>query len=181
MENCNLNGLTNEKDDILEFVSSIITNPKGNVLILKRRKDLKLDPGKFDFCSGHMKKGELPIQSMFRELEEEIGITARDILYMDKVGIIETPHPKLRNTVTHLYHVETDMSLQQINDNIENMKHPEMEKAVYLKDFNTLRTVQEESDLLRTINTRQMGIVLDVMDERIKKRKEVNKELCEER
>ena len=181
MENCNKNELTNENDDRLEFVSSIITNQKGNVLILKRRKDLKLDPGKFDFCSGHMKEGEIPIGTMLRELNEEIGMTTNDILSINKIGDIETPHDKLKETVTHLYHVETNMTLKQINNNIKNMENPEMEKAVYLKSITTLRTVQEDSNLLRSANTKQMKIVLDTMEKRMKNRKEKSKELCEEK
>ena len=35
----------------------------------------KLDPGKYDFCSGHMKDGEIPLQSMYRELKEEMGLS----------------------------------------------------------------------------------------------------------
>ncbi len=65
--------------DKLEFVSAIITNNEGNVLLLKRRKDLKLDPGKYDLCSGHMKEGEVPTQTMYREIAEEIGVKQGEI------------------------------------------------------------------------------------------------------
>lgn len=49
------------------------------MLLLKRRKDLKLDPGKYDLCSGHMKEEEVPTQTMYREIREEIGVKQEEI------------------------------------------------------------------------------------------------------
>ena len=67
-------------EDKLEFVSAIITDKEKRPLILKRCNNLRLDPGKYDMCSGHMKNGEIPLQSMYRELNEELGMEPNNIL-----------------------------------------------------------------------------------------------------
>ena len=119
--------------DKLEFVSAIITNNEGNVLLLKRRKDLKLDPGKYDLCSGHMKEGEVPTQTMYREIAEEIGVKQGEIKTIERVGDIITPHEKLNNTTTHMYLIQIDLSEEEINNRLKNVEEPEMENAQYVK------------------------------------------------
>ena len=167
--------------DKLEFVSGIITNKDGNVLLLKRNGNLKLDPSKYDFCSGHIKEGEIPLQSMYRELHEEIGLEPHQIKKIEQVGTIETPHSKLKNTLTHIYDIQIDLSIEKINEMIKSVPEPEMEKAFYLKDINTLRTVIEEMDNCRMNLTYEVGIVLEVIEKRVNKRKEENLKGCEER
>ena len=178
MENKNVQTLAKDKN---EFVSSIITNKKGNILVLKRRDDLRLDPGKYDFCSGHMKEGEAPMQAMFRELIEEIGLRFDQISYMDKIGVIDTPHEKLEDTVTHLYHIEINISEEELNKMIKNVEEPEMEEAIFLENIEALRKMQTETKDLRTAYTRKMQIVLEVMEKRINKRIEKGEKGCEEK
>ena len=178
MENKNIQTLAKDKN---EFVSSIITNKKGNVLVLKRRNNLRLDPGKYDFCSGHIKEGEVPMQAMFRELIEEIGLKFEQILYMDKIGTIETPHKKLKETLTHLYHIEIDISEEKLNEMINNVEEPEMEKAIFLKSIDDLEKMQIETDDLRTAYTYEMQIVLEAMKGRVNKRLEKGEKRCEEK
>jgi len=164
--------------DKLEFVSAIITNKEGNVLLLKRKDTLPLDPGKYDFCSGHMKTLEVPMQSMLRELREEIGITQEQIKRMDNLGDIKTPHKKFLNTVCHMYHIEVDLTSSQINKMITQVAEPEMERAQYLKDINELRIVQKYTDFMRTIYTQEIENVLLNLQDTLNKRKELKYNLC---
>ena len=69
---------SNEKNDIsekdwLKGVSCFVLNENGEVLI-ERRVNKGLTPGKLDLCSGHIDSFETPSQAMLRELQEEIGI-----------------------------------------------------------------------------------------------------------
>ena len=155
--------------DRLEFVSSIITNKKGNVLLLKRKDTLSLDPGKYDLCSGHMKEGEVPIQSMVREIQEELGITLDDIQKIEKLLDIETPHRKFFNTKCHMFHVQIDLTDDEINKRIKEVKEPEMEKALFLEDIDTLRRVQKYTDLMRTIYTQELEKVFNIILEKTMK------------
>jgi len=173
--------LNNIKNDIKEFVSAIITNKNGNVLIIRRLDTLKLDPGKFDMCSGHMKNGEVPMQSMYRELIEEIGIKVEDIKKIEHLGDISTPHSKFPNTKTHIYHVSIDLSLEEINNRIKQTKDREMDYALYLASINALRRMQEETELIRTKNTEEMEKVYQLLEQKLKDRKEKEKSICEEK
>ena len=171
----------NKKNDIIEFVSAIITNKNGNPLIIKRLDTLKLDPSKFDMCSGHMKKNECPMQSMYRELSEEVGIEHYDIKRMEKLEDIPTPHPKFSNTTTHIYHVLIDLKLEEINDRIEKTKDREMDFALYLENIDALRKMHIEKNLIRIKYTEEIENIYQLLEEKLKDRKEREESKCEEK
>lgn len=160
-------------NDKLEFVSAIITNNEGNVLLLKRRNDLKLDPGKYDLCSGHMKEGEVPTQTMYREISEEIGVKQEEIKKIERLGDIKTPHEKLNNTTTHMYLIEIDLSEEEINKRLKSVEEPEMENAQYVKNVNILRNVQKYSDFMRSTYTEELEEVFKTVQERLNDREEL--------
>lgn len=166
--------------DKLEFVSAIITNNDGNVLLLKRRKDLKLDPGKYDLCSGHMKEGEVPTQTMYREIGEEIGVKQEEIKKIEKLADINTPHEKLKNTTTHMYFIEINLSEEEISRRLENVKEPEIESVQYVKNINTLRNVQKYSNFMRSIYTEELEKVFRTVQEKQNQREELRIEQWEE-
>lgn len=166
--------------DKLEFVSAIITNNEGNVLLLKRKKELKLDPGKYDLCSGHMKEGEIPTQTMYREISEEIGIKQQEIKKMERLGDINTPHEKLKNTTTHMYFIEIDLSEKEINKRLKDVEEPEIESAQYIKNINTLRNVQKYSDFMRSIYTEELEKIFRTIQEKLNNREELKIKQWEE-
>ena len=171
----------NAKNDITEFVSAIITNEQGNPLVIKRLDTLRLDAGKFDMCSGHMKKGECPMQSMYRELSEEIGLKIEDIKYLQHLGDIPTPHDKFPNTKTHIYHVLIDLELEEINNRIVKTKDREMDYALYLASIDKLRKMQQETDLIRTNYTKEMEKIYQLLEQKLNDRKEIKESKCEEK
>lgn len=172
--------IENPNKDILEFVSSIITNKQGNVLILKRRSDLKLDPGKYDFCSGHMKQGENPIFTMLRELNEEINLNLEQMNSIKEIGTIPTPHKQFNNTICHMYHVIVNLSEEQINEMIKNAPEPEIEEAIFLQDFNVLRDLQNSSNLCRIEYNEELNEIYKKVELRLEQAKS-KEEKCEER
>ena len=173
--------LSNTKNDIIEFVSAIITNKDGNPLVIKRLDTLKLDPGKYDMCSGHMKKRECPMQSMYRELMEEVGIEHYDIQKMEHLGDIPTPHPKFPNTVTHIYHVLIDLELEEINRRIEKTQDREMDFALYLENVDALRRMQKETKTIRIEYTEETEKIYQLLEKKLKDRKELEESKCEEK
>ena len=57
----------------------LIVNDKDQVLLQKRSADKDSFPGEYDISSaGHIPAGEGFVSSALRELEEELGITARE-------------------------------------------------------------------------------------------------------
>ena len=171
----------NDNRDRLEFISTIITTPKGNVLLLKRSKELKLDPNKYDMCSGHMKIGEAPMQTVYREIKEELKIDLVDIQYVELLGTINTPHEKLENTKTHIYNVGIDLSIEEINERIRSILDGEIEEALYLENINELRKLQNNTSLFRTKYKEETERMYQILEERMHSRKEKGKEECEEK
>ena len=161
--------------DKLEFVSAIITNNEGNVLLLKRRNELKLDPGKYDLCSGHMREGEVPTQTMYREINEEIGVKQEEIKKIERIGDIKTPHKKLQNTTTHMYFIEIDLSEEEINKRLNSVEGPEMENAQYIKNINTLRNIQKYSNFMRSIYTEELEEVFKTAQQKLNDREELKR------
>lgn len=72
----------------------VIDDKKKKVLFEKRGKRF-LDPGKLDLCSGHVKSGEVPTQSMIRELDEELSISENDSRNVKYLGKLKIDYTKL--------------------------------------------------------------------------------------
>lgn len=168
------------KKDVQEFVSSIITNKQGNVLVLKRQDNLKLDPSKYDLCSGHMKEEEIPIFAMLRELKEELNLKLEQINYIEQVGTIETPHKSFQNTKCHMYHVIINFSEEEINTMIKNASEPEIKEAIYLQDLDVLRDLQKNLNIFRTNYNEDVERLLKKVEKNIKQ-KNLEEEKCEEK
>lgn len=167
-----------EEKDILEFVSSIITNKQGNVLLLKRKNNLELDPGKYDLCSGHVKQGENPIFTMLREMKEELNLELEKINSIEEIGTIPTPHKQFANTKCHMYHIIVSLSEEQINEMIKNAPEPEIEEAIFLQDFDVLRNLQNNSNLCRIGYNENLNEIYKKIE---LKQKNTKEEKCEER
>lgn len=160
--------IQNTNKDTNEFVSAIITDMQGRVLILKRKDTLKLDPGKYDFCSGHIQSGETPTQAMFREMREEIQISESEILLYRKLGVIQTPHKLLPNTQSHIYHMSINLSLDEIDEKMSQITEPEMESAQFLNNIDETRKLLRDTDLFRTEFTEEIDDMLKKVEEKEK-------------
>lgn len=160
-------------NDKLEFVSTIITNNEGNVLLLKRRNDLKLDSGKYDLCSGHMKSGEAPMQTIYRKMYEELGIKQEEIRKVEKIEDIPTPHKDLKGTICHIYHVEIDLTSNEINNRLKTSNKSEIQTAQYIENIGMLRKIQKYTNLMRTEHTDEQDRIFEIMQEKQNKKEEI--------
>ena len=79
-----------ENEDWLKGVSCFVINEKNEVLI-ERRVNKGLTPGRLDLCSGHIDNAELAIQAMIRELEEELGIKLNESVNVQKLSSHSAP------------------------------------------------------------------------------------------
>jgi len=123
-----------------EFVSTMVVNKQGKAFSFIRKNNQKLDPGKKDLISGHIKAGgEVPIQAMYRELREEIGIMQEDIQAFYSLGEIKLPHPKLKDKICHSYCVLIDYTKEQLEKSIqERATEKELEKVEELESLQAL-------------------------------------------
>ena len=126
--------ITNEEhqlteEDWLDGVSCFVINEKGEVLI-EKRVNKGLTPGKLDLCSGHVDNEETQTQAMIRELKEELGIDLEEAMNVVKIS----EHPaelgflssnKKRNFFITFY------CLKRASSEVE-IQEEEIEKIVWL-------------------------------------------------
>ena len=62
----------------IKCCTCFVIDENGKKVLFEKRGKRFLDPGKLDLCSGHVQSGEVPTQSMIRELEEELSIKEND-------------------------------------------------------------------------------------------------------
>ena len=72
------------EDEWLKGVTCFVINEKGEVLI-EKRVNKGLTPGKLDLCSGHVDGDETQTQAMIRELGEELGIKTEEAMNVIKM------------------------------------------------------------------------------------------------
>ena len=81
-ESMNLGGLH------VQVAIVIIMNSAGNILVHRRSRNKKVNPGYIDHACGAIQSGESPETAGLREAEEEIGVTPK-FLKLIKQGINE--------------------------------------------------------------------------------------------
>ncbi len=141
--NANRGNINKDKD---EFVSTIITNRQGKVFIFIRKDDLKLDAGKKDFISGHIKESEIPIHAMYREINEETGILPEEILRFFNLGEMNLPHPLIKDKKVYTYCVMIDFTIEQLQKSINNKAKD--------KEFKAIRQLENMDELLHDMKNR---------------------------
>lgn len=62
---------------MLNIVSAIIVNDKGEILLLKRSPYRKAFPSKWCTLTAKIEEGETPEECLYREIKEEIGDKAK--------------------------------------------------------------------------------------------------------
>ena len=66
-------------------------------VLFEKRGECFLDRGKLDLCSGHVQSGEIPTQSMIRELDEELSIEEKDSRNVHYLGELRLDYTKLKD------------------------------------------------------------------------------------
>ncbi len=73
-------------------IKAVVFNKEGKVLILKRAKNDKLNPSKYDLPGGHIEKGESLNESIIREVQEETGL---QVVMGNIIDVVEFPQDSL--------------------------------------------------------------------------------------
>lgn len=79
----------------------VIDDNENKILFEKRGKRF-LDPGKLDLCSGHIQSGEVPLQGMVRELNEELNISENDSRNVHYLGQLKIDYTKLKEETSRM-------------------------------------------------------------------------------
>lgn len=72
----------------------------GHVLLERRRQDKAVDPGLIMVPGGHMEAGETHLQTLLREVREELGIEPVNVAY-----VCSLLHPTTELQLLHYYRV----------------------------------------------------------------------------
>ena len=115
-----------------------ITNDKNEILVQKRAKSKKENPGKWDMpAAGHVNAGETSLQGCVRETEEELGLKfdEKDFVFL-KQWLAQDAWELAQIYLLKTNAKVTEMTLQK--DEVEAVKwldYDEFRKLLYSKDF----------------------------------------------
>lgn len=124
------------------IVHTVISNNKGEVLIIQRSKKNDVLPEYWDIPGGTLEDGEDPSQGAIRETKEETGLDISDVRLFFQKSNVDTA--KNKQFVTLVFHAKTSESNITVN--------PE-EHDTYAwidpSNISTYKTVDYLSDCLR--------------------------------
>lgn len=72
-------------DDRLSVVVGVLRNPQG-LLLVQQRLPGKPCAGQWEFPGGKVEKDESPRQALIRELDEELGVTIKNIIPLTQIA-----------------------------------------------------------------------------------------------
>lgn len=113
----------------LKGVTCFVLNEKGHVLI-EKRANKGLTPGKIDLCSGHVDEDETPTQAIIRELGEELGIRLDEAINVIKLTSKEMPL-QFKNSDRTLQFLITAYCLKR-NSSEVNIQKEEVDKIAWI-------------------------------------------------
>lgn len=136
--------LSINENEWLKGVTCFVINEKGEVLI-EKRVNKGLTPGKLDLCSGHIDGDETQTQAMIRELGEELGISIEEAINVIKINKNELPF-KFRSGEKTLNFFITVYCLKRNSSDVTLQKE-EVDKIVWLP-------LEEAFELIRSGRTK---------------------------
>lgn len=91
-------------------VEVFILNSKGEILLTRRSPNKDVYGGYWETTAGSVIAGEESLETMLREIKEEIGIEVKDWELIFQKRIVE----EIRHQFMDLYYLEKDISLDEI-------------------------------------------------------------------
>lgn len=113
----------------LPVVGVVIVNNNNEILLQKRSKLKKSNPGKWGICGGKVRIGEDTKQAIIRETIEEIGVSLEN----DKFQIIR----KATNNKSYftIFYIKKDININECKiqeDEVEELRYFKIEELNYL-------------------------------------------------
>lgn len=90
------------------IVTGIVRNPDGKILLLKKSDEARTYPGKWSFCSGHIKEYEAAEDTVLREIKEETGMEGSIEREGNIIEILDGDHGKRWVIACYLCSVPSD-------------------------------------------------------------------------
>lgn len=123
-----------------------ILNNQNQVLIQRRSYHKVHDAGMLDLCSGHVQSGELEIQAVVREIEEELGpnaIKRQELNNISKVGterIDFRKYGRVGNYIVPWYYLKLNRQIPDSDFSLQNEEVSDVEWIPYEEVKELIRT-----------------------------------------
>lgn len=127
------------EEEWLNGVSCFVINENGEVLI-EKRVNRGLTPGKLDLCSGHIDAEETTTQAMIRELREELGIQIEESINVIKLDDNPLPLEFMSSNKKKKFFI-TFYCLKRKTSEVT-IQEDEVEKVVWLPLDETLALIR---------------------------------------
>ncbi|HSW66371.1 MAG TPA: NUDIX hydrolase [Bacillota bacterium] len=123
----------------LVITKTLIVDPAGNILFLKRSDDDVNRPGEWDLPGGGVDSGEDPTTAAIREADEEAGITLKDPRLVFGIAADPGDKPKVRLIfieyvtsipVVVLSHEHSDYAWMSVEQALKDWNHPVYSRAL---------------------------------------------------
>jgi 8-oxo-dGTP pyrophosphatase MutT (NUDIX family) len=112
----------------------------GKILITQRHHHLDWHPGEWELMYGRIAQGETPEQGLRREMKEELGIEAFDILSVVRIWHIYRGSEKPENECVGItYHCRTNSEQVSLSDEHETYQWIDPEAALPLMHVEGIR------------------------------------------
>jgi 8-oxo-dGTP diphosphatase len=85
------------------LVTAALIRKENRILVAQRLPDSRFEPNKWEFPGGKVDFGEHPIESLERELEEELGITVKAGSFYDLISHVYDQNGLKRHVVVLFY------------------------------------------------------------------------------
>lgn len=122
-----------------------VVNSKGEIIIQKRSKEKETNPNKWTAsASGHLLAGDTEIEGALRELEEEIGIKAKEseLIYLFTVKEQSFKEERKISHISNVYLLFKEISIDELILQKEEVSEA---KYVYYKDFEKMLITEKEN------------------------------------
>jgi 8-oxo-dGTP pyrophosphatase MutT (NUDIX family) len=72
-----------------DVATSVLMDDKGRILILKRSDKVRTYKGCWSGIAGYVEKDEEPLETAFKEISEEVGLSNDDVVLVKQVDPVE--------------------------------------------------------------------------------------------
>lgn len=140
-----------------------LVNDDDEILLQKRSLTKESHPGLWDIsCAGHISAGETPREAALKELEEELGITAREneleFLFSQKTCSAQKGGRYIDNEIHDIFRLLKTVPIAQIRlqkeevDTVRYVPFKEFEHLVKTEDRRLVRHTEEYTKILELIS-----------------------------
>lgn len=121
------------EDEHIAVAIIFIENSKNEFLI---QKTSHLKGSKYSTTGGHVNSGETPLDTIIREVKEELGVS------IDKKDIVSLGFYKIGMPLRYLYYIKKDIDINDIK-----IQEEEVESVKYMDELEIIELINQDKFL----------------------------------